>query len=120
MIGPQAWVPAPSHVVTTTFPYTTPISIWPAARRVHPALDTYIKEWKLCAHPRLEIYQQDLIHFMCPLAPQGDFYVPEVKETEWKCRGLVEASDTQMDGTGVSLLTSPSLSLIQLTSNLEH
>lgn len=37
---------------------------------------------------------------MCPLARQGDFYVPEVKETERKWRGLVEASDTQVDGTG--------------------
>lgn len=62
--------PAPSHVVTATFPYTTALSIWLAARRVHPALDTYIKERKLCAHPRLEIYQQDRIHFMCPLARQ--------------------------------------------------
>uniref|UniRef100_A0A5F9CLX4 Testis expressed 264, ER-phagy receptor n=1 Tax=Oryctolagus cuniculus TaxID=9986 RepID=A0A5F9CLX4_RABIT len=92
--------PAPSHVVTATFPYTTALSIWLAARRVHPALDTYIKERKLCAHPRLEIYQQDRIHFMCPLARQGDFYVPEVKETERRSRGLVETSDTPMDGTG--------------------
>uniref|UniRef100_A0A8C5KW75 Testis expressed gene 264 ER-phagy receptor n=1 Tax=Jaculus jaculus TaxID=51337 RepID=A0A8C5KW75_JACJA len=92
--------PAPSHVVTASFPYTTPLSIWLAARRVHPALDTYIKERKLCAHPRLEIYQQDQINFMCPLARQGDFYVPEVKEAERKFRGLVEASDAQVDGTG--------------------
>lgn len=35
--------PAPSHVVTATFPYTTTLSIWLAARRVHPALDAYIK-----------------------------------------------------------------------------
>lgn len=59
------------------------------------------KERKLCAHPRLEIYQQDQIYFMCPLARQGDFYVPEVKETERKSRGPAEASDTQMDGTGM-------------------
>lgn len=26
--------------------------------------------------------------------------MPEVKETERKCRGLLEASDTQVDGTG--------------------
>uniref|UniRef100_A0A8C0RGI8 Testis expressed 264, ER-phagy receptor n=2 Tax=Canis lupus familiaris TaxID=9615 RepID=A0A8C0RGI8_CANLF len=91
---------APSHVVTTTFPYTSTLSIWLATRRVHPALDAYIKERKLCAHPRLEIYQQDQIYFMCPLARQGDFYVPEVKETERKSRGPAEASDTQMDGTG--------------------
>jgi hypothetical protein len=35
--------PAPSHVVTATFPYTTTLSIWLAIQRVHPALDTYIK-----------------------------------------------------------------------------
>ncbi|XP_035886156.1 testis-expressed protein 264 isoform X1 [Phyllostomus discolor] len=92
--------PAPSHVVTATFPHTTALSIWLAARRVHPALDTYIKERKLCAHPRLEIYQQDQIYFVCPLARQGDFYVPEVKETERKGRGPVEASDAQADGAG--------------------
>lgn len=92
--------PSPSHVVTATFPYTSSLSIWLATRRVHPALDAYIKERKLCAHPRLEIYQQDQIYFMCPLARQGDFYVPEVKETERKSRGPAEASDTQMDGTG--------------------
>ncbi|CAO2633683.1 Testis-expressed protein 264 homolog [Lemmus lemmus] len=103
--------PAPSHVVTATFPYTTPLSIWLAARRVHPALDTYIKERKLCAHPRMEIYQQDQIHFMCPLARQGDFYVPEVKETERKCRGLLEASDTQVDGTGADTSDTSSVSL---------
>ena len=59
------------------------------------------KERKLCAHPRLEIYQQDQIYFMCPLARQGDFYVPEVKETERRSRGPVEASDTQVDSTGM-------------------
>ncbi|XP_034854422.1 testis-expressed protein 264 isoform X2 [Mirounga leonina] len=99
---------APSHVVTTTFPYTSTLSIWLATRRVHPALDAYIKERKLCAHPRLEIYQQDQIYFMCPLARQGDFYVPEVKETERKSRGPVEASDTQMDGTGADTMSDTS------------
>ncbi|XP_012660437.1 testis-expressed protein 264 isoform X2 [Otolemur garnettii] len=96
--------PAPSHVVTATFPYTTTLSIWLATRRVHPALDNYIKERKLCAHPRLEIYQQDQIHFMCPLARQGDFYVPEVNETERKFRGLAEANDAQMNGTDTKTL----------------
>lgn len=100
--------PAPSHVVTATFPYTTALSIWLAARRVHPALDTYIKERKLCAHPRLEIYQQDRIHFMCPLARQGDFYVPEVKETERRSRGPVETSDAPTDGTGADTMSDTS------------
>ncbi|XP_019486884.1 PREDICTED: testis-expressed sequence 264 protein isoform X1 [Hipposideros armiger] len=100
--------PAPSHVVTATFPHTSALSIWLAARRVHPALNAYIKERKLCAHPRLEIYQQDQIYFMCPLARQGDFYVPEVKETERKSRGPAEASDTQLDGTGTDTMSETS------------
>lgn len=29
--------------------------------------------------------------------------MPEVKETERKCRGLLEASDTQVDGTGTKV-----------------
>ncbi|KAM4821604.1 testis-expressed protein 264 [Thomomys bottae] len=98
--------PAPSHVVSASFPYTTTLSVWLAARQVHPALDTYIKERKLCAHPRLEIYQQDQIHFVCPLARQGDFYVPEVKETERKSRGLAES--TQMDGTEADVMSDSS------------
>lgn len=58
------------------------------------------QERKLCAHPRLEIYQQDQIYFMCPLARQGDFYVPEMKETERKSRGPAEASDARVDDAG--------------------
>uniref|UniRef100_A0A8B9YTH3 Testis expressed 264, ER-phagy receptor n=1 Tax=Bos mutus grunniens TaxID=30521 RepID=A0A8B9YTH3_BOSMU len=102
--------PAPSHVVTATFPYTTPLSIWLVPYRVHPALDAYIKERKLCAHPRLEIYQQDQIYFMCPLARQGDFYVPEVKETERKSRGPAEANDALVDGTGADTMSDTSSS----------
>ncbi|XP_051841615.1 testis-expressed protein 264 [Antechinus flavipes] len=100
--------PAPSHVVTAVFPYTTALSIHLAVHRVHPALDAYIKERKLCAHPRLEIYQQDQIHFVCPLARQGDFYVPEVKETERKSRAAAEADDAQTDVTGADTLSDTS------------
>ncbi|XP_004461611.2 testis-expressed protein 264 [Dasypus novemcinctus] len=100
--------PAPSHVVTATFPYTTALSIWLATRRVHPALDAYIKERKLCAHPRLEIYQQDQIHFVCPLARQGDFYVPEVKDSERKSRGPVEAGNAQVADTGADTMSDTS------------
>nr|XP_006122329.1 testis-expressed protein 264 isoform X1 [Pelodiscus sinensis]XP_006122330.1 testis-expressed protein 264 isoform X1 [Pelodiscus sinensis]XP_014428712.1 testis-expressed protein 264 isoform X1 [Pelodiscus sinensis]XP_025040034.1 testis-expressed protein 264 isoform X2 [Pelodiscus sinensis] len=92
--------PAPSHVVMATFPFTTPFSIQLAVNRVHPALDTYIKERKLCAHPRMEIYKGDRIYFICPLARQGDFYVPEMKELERKSRA-VEAEEAQTDVTDV-------------------
>lgn len=59
------------------------------------------QERKLCAHPRIEIYKEDRIYFVCPLARQGDFYVPEMKELERKSRAAAaEAEDAQTDITG--------------------
>ncbi|NXG38701.1 TX264 protein, partial [Dromaius novaehollandiae] len=106
--------PAPSHVVMATFPFTTPLSIHLAVNRVHPALDTYIKERKLCAHPRLEIYKEDRIYFVCPLARQGDFYVPEMKELERKNRA--EAEDAQTDITGADTMSETSSISVEATT----
>uniref|UniRef100_A0A2D4GYT5 Testis-expressed sequence 264 protein n=1 Tax=Micrurus corallinus TaxID=54390 RepID=A0A2D4GYT5_MICCO len=103
--------PAPSHVVTATFPYTTPLSIHLAVNRVHSSLDVYIKDRKLCAHPRLEIYKGNKIYFICPLARQGDFYVPEMKELEKKNRAAaaaVETDDDQTDITGADTMSETS------------
>ncbi|NXF90076.1 TX264 protein, partial [Eubucco bourcierii] len=108
--------PAPSHVVMATFPFTTPLSIHLAVNRVHPALDTYIKERKLCAHPRIEIYKEDRIYFVCPLARQGDFYVPEMKELERKSRAL-EAEDAQTDITGADTMSETSSISIEATTD---
>ncbi|XP_004368637.1 testis-expressed protein 264 isoform X2 [Trichechus manatus latirostris] len=91
--------------------FTESCSISPKLRSVAVYYDNPHMERKLCAHPRLEIYQQDQIHFMCPLARQGDFYVPEVKETERKSRAPVEASDAPMDGTGADTSDTSSVSL---------
>ncbi|KFW78715.1 Testis-expressed sequence 264 protein [Manacus vitellinus] len=110
--------PAPSHVVMATFPFTTPLSIHLAVNRVHPALDTYIKERKLCAHPRIEIYKQDRIYFVCPLARQGDFYVPEMKELERKSRAAAaEAEDAQTDITGVDNMSEASSISMEATTD---
>ncbi|KYO22977.1 testis-expressed sequence 264 protein [Alligator mississippiensis] len=109
---------APSHVVMATFPFTTPLSIHLAVNRVHPALDTYIKERKLCAYPRLEIYKGDQIHFLCPLARQWDFYVPEMKEIERKSRAAVaEAEDAQTDITGADTLSETSSISLEATTD---
>ncbi|XP_025940720.1 testis-expressed protein 264 [Apteryx rowi] len=109
--------PAPSHVVMATFPFTTPLSIHLAVNRVHPALDTYIKERKLCAHPRLEIYKEDRIYFVCPLARQGDFYVPEMKELERKSRAMAaEAEDAQTDITGADTTSETSSISLEVTN----
>nr|XP_032822491.1 testis-expressed protein 264 [Petromyzon marinus] len=72
--------PEVTHVVKTTFPYTTFLSIFLAIYRVGPVLGNYIKERKLCAHPWVEIYWDDVIHYFCPLAKQVQFYVPEMEE----------------------------------------
>ncbi|KAM9859359.1 testis-expressed protein 264 homolog [Aulostomus maculatus] len=89
--------PEVTHVVTTSFPHRTFFSILLGIRRVYPRLENYIKERRLCAHPFLEIYTEGLIHFMAPLARQGDFYVPEVRQAE---RRLSEVShcDTEVSG----------------------
>uniref|UniRef100_A0A8C3LNN5 Testis expressed 264, ER-phagy receptor n=1 Tax=Chrysolophus pictus TaxID=9089 RepID=A0A8C3LNN5_CHRPC len=109
--------PTPSHVVMASFPFTTPLSIHLAVNRVHPALDTYIKERKLCAHPRIEIYKEDRIYFVCPLARQGDFYVPEMKELERKSRAAAEAEDTQTDITGADTMSETSSISIEATTD---
>lgn len=72
--------------------------------RAHPCpwLLCVFQERKLCAHPRIEIYKQDRIYFVCPLARQGDFYVPEMKELERKSRAAAAVSeDAQTDITGI-------------------
>ncbi|XP_061543470.1 testis-expressed protein 264 [Phycodurus eques] len=86
--------PEVTHVVTTSFPHRTILSILLGIKRVYPRLESYIKERKLCAHPFLEIYSEDLIHFMAPLARQGDFYVPEVRVAE---RSLSEQEELDSD-----------------------
>ncbi|XP_053577092.1 testis-expressed protein 264 [Bombina bombina] len=91
-------LPEVSHAVMATFPYTTPFSIQLATTRVHPALERYVKERKLSAHPYVEIYKGDKIIFMCPLSRQDDFYVPEMKELLRKERGEPELPEaTELD-----------------------
>ncbi|KAJ7999897.1 hypothetical protein DPEC_G00199180 [Dallia pectoralis] len=88
--------PEVTHVVSTSFPHRTPLSIFFGVMRVYPKLDSYIKERNLCAHPFLEIYKDNLIHYMSPLGRQGDFYVPEVRHDP--DRRLLGADDYEEDG----------------------
>ncbi|XP_037346363.2 testis-expressed protein 264 homolog isoform X2 [Pungitius pungitius] len=89
--------PEVTHVVTASFPHRTFFSVLLGMRRVYPRLEHYIKARRLCAHPFLEIYREGLIQFMAPLARQGDFYVPEVRQAE---RRLVEREDSHSDSEG--------------------
>ncbi|XP_069546819.1 testis-expressed protein 264 homolog [Brachyistius frenatus] len=91
--------PEVTHVVTTSFPHRTFLSILLSLRRVYPRLQNYIKGRRLCAHPFLEIYREGQIHFMVPLARQGDFYVPEVRQVEKRPLEEEEShSDTDVSG----------------------
>lgn len=90
--------PEVTHVVTTSFPHRTFLSILLGVRRVYPKLEHYIKKRRLCAHPFLEIYREGLIHFMAPLARQGDFYVPEVCRVEQGPSEEEQHSDSDVSG----------------------
>ncbi|XP_037346362.2 testis-expressed protein 264 homolog isoform X1 [Pungitius pungitius] len=106
--------PEVTHVVTASFPHRTFFSVLLGMRRVYPRLEHYIKARRLCAHPFLEIYREGLIQFMAPLARQGDFYVPEVRQAE---RRLVEREDSHSDSEGSELL-SPSVHPSRFVSSL--
>ncbi|XP_032368988.1 testis-expressed protein 264 [Etheostoma spectabile] len=86
--------PEVTHVVATSFPHRTHLSVLLGVRRVYPRLEHYIKERRLCAHPFLQIYREGQIQFMAPLARQGDFYVPEVRQVE---RRLSEQEELHSD-----------------------
>lgn len=65
-----------------------------------------LQERRLCAHPFLEIYREGQIHFMAPLARQGDFYVPEVRQVERRLSEQEELhSDSDVSGTCTSCCT---------------
>lgn len=91
--------PEVTHVVTASFPHRTFFSIILGVRRVYPQLARYIKERRLCAHPFLEIYREGQIQFIAPLARQGDFYVPEVRQVE-RQMSTQEDSHSESDVSG--------------------
>lgn len=72
--------PAVDHAVTTVFPFRGSVSVMIAMARVYPKLREYIKEKLLCARPMMEIYEDNRVLFVCPLAKQDEFYVEEATE----------------------------------------
>lgn len=91
--------PQVTHVISTSFPHRARFSTYFRARRVYTQLERYIKERRLCAHPFLELYRDGQIQFIVPLARQGDFYVPEVRQAEKRLSEQEEFhSDTDISG----------------------
>ena len=69
-------------------------------------LNDLSQERRLCAHPFLQIYRDGQIQFMAPLARQGDFYVPEVRQVERRLSEQEELhSDSEVSGNCISCCT---------------
>ena len=60
--------PAVDHAVLSSFPFSNTLSIFIGVARVYPKLAEYIHVNKLCAHPMIEIYDNNNIFFMAPLS----------------------------------------------------
>lgn len=86
-------LPIIDHVVNVSFPNRGPIAVIIATKRVYPVIRSYISEHKLCAHPSLEIYTSDYIHFLLPLSKQDSFYLIDEDEEE-------DADDEDVSGSG--------------------
>ncbi|XP_056607380.1 testis-expressed protein 264 homolog [Triplophysa dalaica] len=102
--------------VTSSFPNRCSLSPVCAAYRVYPELEQYVKERSLNAHPFLEICKGDLIHYMCPLEKQEDFFVPELleKKTTEDMEETVEHKDDNDTESGAGEELRPeSCSVIQ-------
>ncbi|XP_072308564.1 testis-expressed protein 264 homolog [Eucyclogobius newberryi] len=102
--------PEVTHAVAASFPHRTSLSIVLGVRRVYPQLTRYIKERRLCAHPFIEVYRAGQIHYVAPLARQGDFYVPEVRPQSTQEDSLSESDVSGAEsnsecslGSGVAL-----------------
>ncbi|CAK8681024.1 unnamed protein product [Clavelina lepadiformis] len=94
-----AELPAIDYAVKAEFPFVMDLCGVIGAWKVYPALGTYITERKLSAHPFLEIYLKNKIHYMGPLSKQSDFFVPEVKYNVYKS----DDSITRSPGVGAEL-----------------
>ncbi|XP_038128879.1 testis-expressed protein 264 homolog [Cyprinodon tularosa] len=119
--------PQVSHVISTSFPHRALFSAFFRVRRVYPQLELYIKKRRLCAHPFLELYREGEIQFIVPLARQGDFYVPEVRQAEKRLSEQEESfSDTDISGaesnseysSGICILDSESRETSSVASSV--
>lgn len=93
-------LPEVSLAVTTSFPWTSPLSNVVAPFRVYPQLGAYVEERKLNAFPFVEVCSQGRINYMAPLSRQNEFFVPEVKE---ELRAECKEDDSDEDrGTDIT------------------
>lgn len=85
--------PDVDHVVHAQFPYRGAMSVVVASRRVYRTIDAYVEvsprshlslpnlsvrfpiaqEHRLCAYPKIEVYEGDNIHYLLPLSQQSEF-----------------------------------------------
>jgi len=93
--------PSVDHSVLTQFPFSNTLSIFIGVARVYPKLAEYIHESKLCAHPMIEIYDNNNIIFMAPLSRQDEFYVEETQEIDGNSSANEESENQGTDSEPV-------------------
>ncbi|XP_075244500.1 testis-expressed protein 264-like isoform X2 [Convolutriloba macropyga] len=64
-------------MVHCLYPVTNLISVTIALKRVYPKLRRYIANLQLEAHPFMEFYHKEFIHFLVPCTNNYRYYVPE-------------------------------------------
>lgn len=108
--------PLVQNAVVSSFPYTTPFSVWLSSGKVYPRLSDYISSRNLCAYPMIELYSEDRISYMAPLSKQEAFFVPEAVEDGDEMKSDAESTaSTGSSGSDVSRrsesadITSPEL-----------
>uniref|UniRef100_A0A8C5CY52 Testis expressed 264, ER-phagy receptor n=1 Tax=Gadus morhua TaxID=8049 RepID=A0A8C5CY52_GADMO len=105
--------PEITYAVSASCPHGTPLSFLLGARHMYTRLEDYIKERKLCAHPYVEVYSLGRVQYMVPLARQGDFYVPELRQSERRV-SAGELSGSESDVSGRLFSSGPSDGLFHL------
>jgi len=93
-------LPKTDHVVYTTFPFRSYLSIVIAVKRVYPVIRAYLSRHNLCAHPSLEIYTEDTIYFILPLSKQDSFYLFNSDDEEEEGSSCGDSGDEDAISSG--------------------
>nr|CAB3266910.1 testis-expressed sequence 264 protein-like [Phallusia mammillata] len=98
--------PEIDFAVKSQFPNHLDLCAWIGSWKVYPGIKHYIQSRKLSAYPLMEIYKENVIHYMAPLSKQNDFFVSEFKFS--KSPSSTDGDSTQNDTTDEDTLSTSS------------
>ncbi|CAK9296183.1 unnamed protein product, partial [Gordionus sp. m RMFG-2023] len=77
--GYSEWdFPTVDNALNTQFPYKNTLSIYLSAWRVYTAITKFIEANKIDVGPCIEVWDNDIVYYMCPLDHKEQFYVKEI------------------------------------------